>query len=154
MLKDMGAIILAKTNLPQSIMWEETENPLWGLTVNPRNPAFTPGGSTGGEAALLALHGCILGFGTDIGGSVRIPQSVVGSYGFKPSSSRLPYHGVPVSTEGQEHVPSSVGPMARDINSICYITRLLVNSRPWDLDPRCVTLPWNEGVFKDVQSGH
>ncbi|KAL6229697.1 hypothetical protein BDW75DRAFT_235002 [Aspergillus navahoensis] len=152
MLKNMGAIILAKTNLPQSIMWAETENPLWGLTVNPRNPALTPGGSTGGEAALLALHGSILGFGTDIGGSVRIPQSVVGSCGFKPSSSRLPYCGVPVSTEGQEHVPSSVGPMARDINSICYITRLLVDSRPWNLDPRCAPLPWKESVFRDVHS--
>ncbi|KAL4737263.1 amidase signature domain-containing protein [Aspergillus similis] len=152
MLKNMGAVILAKTNLPQSIMWAETENPLWGLTTNPRDPALTPGGSTGGEAALLALHGSILGFGTDIGGSVRIPQSVLGLYGFKPSSGRLPYRGVPVSTEGQEHVPSSVGPMARDINSICYITRLLTSSRPWDLDPRCANLPWNESVFQDVQS--
>lgn len=65
--------------------WCETDNPLWGLTTNPRNPDFTPGGSSGGEAALLALHGSILGFGTDIGGSVRIPQAVVGLYGFKPS---------------------------------------------------------------------
>lgn len=65
--------------------WCETENPLWGLTVNPRDPDFTPGGSTGGEAALLALHGSILGFGTDLGGSVRIPQNMVGLYGFKPS---------------------------------------------------------------------
>ncbi|KAL4899249.1 hypothetical protein BDW74DRAFT_171622 [Aspergillus multicolor] len=152
MLKSMGAIILAKTNLPQSIMWAETENPLWGLTVNPRNPALTPGGSTGGESALLALHGSIIGFGTDIGGSVRIPQSIMGSYGFKPSSSRLPYRGVPVSTEGQEHVPSSVGPMARDIHSICYISRLLANARPWDLDPRCATIPWNESIFQDIQS--
>ncbi|KAL2816394.1 amidase signature domain-containing protein [Aspergillus cavernicola] len=152
MLKDMGAVILAKTNLPQSIMWAETENPLWGLTVNPRNPGLTPGGSTGGEATLLALHGSILGFGTDIGGSIRIPQSIMGSYGFKPSSSRLPYRGVPVSTEGQEHVPSSVGPMARDLASICYISRLIANSRPWDLDPRCPPLPWNESVFEDIQS--
>ncbi|KAL3479438.1 amino acid/polyamine transporter [Aspergillus californicus] len=152
MLKDMGAVILAKTNLPQSIMWAETENPLWGLTVNPRNPAFTPGGSTGGEATLLALHGSILGFGTDIGGSVRIPQSIMGSYGFKPSSSRLPYSGVPVSTEGQEHVPSSVGPMTRDLSSICYINRLLANSRPWTLDPRCPPLPWNESIFQGIQT--
>jgi amidase len=65
--------------------WAETENPLWGLTVNPRNPLFTPGGSTGGEGALLALHGSVLGFGTDIGGSIRVPQSINGLYGFKPS---------------------------------------------------------------------
>ncbi|KAL4871987.1 hypothetical protein BDV12DRAFT_183279 [Aspergillus spectabilis] len=152
MLKKMGAVILAKTNLPQSIMWAETENPLWGLTVNPRNPALTPGGSTGGEATLLALHGSILGFGTDIGGSIRIPQSIMGSYGFKPSSGRIPYRGVPVSTEGQEHVPSSVGPMARDLASICYISRLVADSQPWDLDPRCPPLPWNTSVFEEVQS--
>ena len=106
-LKDMGAIVIAKTNLCQSIMvecpiltpyiasqnftdtekWAETENNLWGLTTNARNPAFAPGGSTGGEGPLLALHGSILGFGTDIGGSVRIPQSVAGLYGLKPSVS-------------------------------------------------------------------
>ncbi|KAJ5231353.1 uncharacterized protein N7469_005941 [Penicillium citrinum] len=151
MLKNMGAIIIAKTNLCQSIMWAETENPLWGLTTNARNPEFTPGGSTGGEGPLLALHGSILGFGTDIGGSIRIPQSVAGLYGLKPSSSRFPYYGVPVSTEGQEHVPSSIGPMTRDLASICYITQLITNSRPWDLDPRCTPLPWNELLFREIQ---
>lgn len=70
-----------------SHQWAETENPLWGLTTNPRNPAFSPGGSTGGEGPLLALHGSLIGFGTDIGGSIRIPQSVVGLYGLKPSVS-------------------------------------------------------------------
>ncbi|KAJ5099163.1 Amidase [Penicillium argentinense] len=150
-LKDMGAIVIGKTNLCQSIMWAETENPLWGLTTNPRNPAFTPGGSTGGEGPLLALHGSLLGFGTDIGGSIRIPQAVAGLYGLKPSSSRFPYNGVPVSTEGQEHIPSSVGPMARDLASICYITQLVANARPWDLDPRCTPLPWNELTFREIQ---
>ncbi|PLB49514.1 amino acid/polyamine transporter [Aspergillus steynii IBT 23096] len=152
MLKSMGAVVLAKSNLPQSIMWAETENPLWGLTVNPRNPEFTPGGSTGGESVLLALHGSLLGLGTDIGGSIRIPQSIMGLYGFKPSSGRLPYYGVPVSTEGQEHVPSAVGPMARDLSSICYVSRLIANARPWELDPRCAPLEWNEGVFQSIQS--
>ncbi|KAJ5752317.1 Amidase [Penicillium odoratum] len=152
MLKNMGAIVIAKTNLPQSIMWAETENPLWGLTTNPRNPAFSPGGSTGGEASLLVLHGSLLGFGTDIGGSVRIPQCVAGLYGLKPSSSRFPYEGVPVSTEGQEHVPSAVGPMTRDLQSLSYITRLVVNARPWDLDPRCTPLPWNEAAFHEIQT--
>ncbi|KAJ9487145.1 hypothetical protein VN97_g6178 [Penicillium thymicola] len=150
-LKKMGAIIIAKTNVPQSIMWAETENPLWGLTTNPRNPIFSPGGSTGGEGALLALHGSLFGFGTDIGGSTRIPQSTVGLYGFKPSSARLPYQGVPVSTEGQEHVPSAIGPMARDLSSICYMSRLIANSQPWDLDPRCAPLPWNDTAFQELQ---
>ncbi|KNG85818.1 acetamidase [Aspergillus nomiae NRRL 13137] len=152
MLRDMGAIILAKTNLPQSIMWAETENPLWGLTVNPRDPRLTPGGSTGGEAALLALHGSLLGFGTDIGGSIRIPQSIVGLYGFKPTSSRFPYLGVPVSTEGQEHVPSSIGPMARDLASITYVSQSVANAKPWELDPKCTPLPWNEDTFQEIQN--
>lgn len=49
------------------------------------NPRYTPGGSTGGESALLAMQGCILGWGTDIGGSVRIPAHMLGLYGLKPS---------------------------------------------------------------------
>ncbi|KAJ6120205.1 Amidase [Penicillium sp. IBT 18751x] len=151
-LKNLGAIIIAKTNLPQSILWAETDNPLWGLTTNARNPDFSAGGSTGGEGALLALHASLLGFGTDIGGSIRIPQSTMGLYGFKPSSARYPYLGVPVSTEGQEHVPSSVGPMARDLNSLRYITQLVADSRPWDLDPRCAPLPWNETAFQEIQA--
>lgn len=85
MLRSLGAVILAKSNLPQSIMWCETENPLWGLTTNPHHPDYTPGGSTGGEAALIACGASILGFGTDIGGSVRIPSHMLCIYGLKPS---------------------------------------------------------------------
>ncbi|OJD11294.1 hypothetical protein AJ78_07900 [Emergomyces pasteurianus Ep9510] len=151
-LKSLGAIVIAKTNLPQSIMWCETENPLFGLTVHPRNSKFTPGGSTGGESVLLALHASILGFGTDIGGSIRIPQNMVGLYGLKPSSGRLPFYGAPVSTEGQEHVPSSVGPMTRDLSSVIYITQQLASSQPWTLDPRCAPLPWRNEIFMEVQS--
>lgn len=87
MLRSLGAVIMAKTNLPQSIMWCETENPLWGLTTNPYSPDYTPGGSTGGEAALIACGASVLGFGTDIGGSIRIPSHMMGIYGLKPSVS-------------------------------------------------------------------
>lgn len=86
-LERLGAVVFAKTNLPQTIMWCETDNPLWGLTVNPKNSNLTPGGSTGGEGALLALHGSLLGLGTDIGGSVRIPAHINGLYSLKPSVS-------------------------------------------------------------------
>lgn len=85
MLRSLGAVVLAKTNLPQSIMWCETENPLWGLTTNPVDAAYTPGGSTGGEAALIACGASVLGWGTDIGGSIRIPSHMMGIYGLKPS---------------------------------------------------------------------
>jgi len=84
-LKQLGAVIIAKTNLPQSILWSETECPLWGLTTNPLNPDFTPGGSSGGEGALLALKGSLVGWGTDIGGSIRVPCHMNGLWGLKPS---------------------------------------------------------------------
>ena len=108
MLRSLGAIIIAKTNLPQSIMvrtsrfrwcevasnkkfhqWCETDNNLWGLTTHPSHKDYTPGGSTGGEAVLLASGASMLGFGTDIGGSVRIPAHMMGIYGLKPSVSTL-----------------------------------------------------------------
>lgn len=87
MLRLLGAVIIAKTNLPQSIMWCETENPLWGLTTHPYDSRYTPGGSSGGEAVLVACGASVLGFGTDIGGSVRIPAHLTGIYGLKPSAS-------------------------------------------------------------------
>ncbi|KAF9877017.1 amidase [Colletotrichum karsti] len=149
MLKSLGAIIIAKTNLPQSIMWCETENPLWGLTTNPLKKDYTPGGSTGGEGALLATQASMLGWGTDIGGSIRIPSHMNGLYGFKPSSARLPYRGVPVSTEGQEHVPSSIGPMARSLSTIHLTMKHLINEKPWELDSRCAPIPWRQDVYEE-----
>ncbi|KAH8172511.1 amidase domain-containing protein [Sarocladium implicatum] len=145
-----GAVIIAKTNLPQSIMMAETTNPLWGVTTNPRDPAFTPGGSSGGESALLALNGSLVGWGTDLGGSIRSPAHMTGLYGFKPSHGRLPYYNVPVSTEGQDHVPSVVGPLARSLESIIKVTRTVIDAKPWTLDPRCIRMPWSTEAFDEA----
>lgn len=136
---------------------------------------YMPGGSTGGEAALLAQNGSSIGWGTDIGGSIRIPAHMMGLYGLKPSvrpflhffcfsivfwtialltflspsqSARLPYGGAAVSTEGQEHVPSSVGPLARSLSSIHLALQALITARPWTLDPRCVPLPWDAATYE------
>ncbi|RKU42540.1 hypothetical protein DL546_005277 [Coniochaeta pulveracea] len=152
MLRKLGAVIIAKTNLPQSIMWCETENPIWGLTTNPMNPRYTPGGSTGGESALLYMKGSFMGWGTDIGGSIRIPAHMMGLYGLKPSSARLPYYGVPVSTEGQEHVPSSIGPLARTLPSIHKVMKNVIEDEPWTKDCRCAPIPWQTGVYEETLS--
>lgn len=64
-------------------------NPLFGLTTNPIDQQYTPGGSSGGESALLASQGSLLGWGTDIGGSIRMPAHMMGLYGFKPSVGYL-----------------------------------------------------------------
>ncbi|KLO85860.1 general amidase [Fusarium fujikuroi] len=146
-LKKLGAVIICKTNLPQSIMWAETDNPLWGLTENPIIPGYTPGGSSGGESALIYSHGSLGGFGSDLGGSIRMPASMMGLYGFKPSSSRLPYGGVPVSTDGQEHVPSSIGPLARSLSTIYHLTKGITLQEPWKQDCRCVPIPWRQSEY-------
>jgi Asp-tRNA(Asn)/Glu-tRNA(Gln) amidotransferase A subunit family amidase len=71
----------------------ECNNPLWGRTTNPWNDKFTCGGSSGGEAAILATDGSVIGIGSDIGGSLRIPASYCGIYSIKPSVGRISAHG-------------------------------------------------------------
>ncbi|KAM0349096.1 hypothetical protein ACHAPU_004032 [Fusarium lateritium] len=149
-LKKLGAVMICKTNLPQSIMWAETDNPLWGLTDNPIVSGYTPGGSSGGESALIYSRGSLVGFGSDLGGSIRMPAHLMGLYGFKPSSSRLPYSGVPVSTDGQEHVPSSIGPLARSLASIYQLTKEITLQEPWTKDCRCVPIPWRQDDYDTV----
>ncbi|KAF1984471.1 acetamidase, partial [Aulographum hederae CBS 113979] len=152
LLRDLGAVVIAKTNLPQTIMWCETDNPLWGCTTHPSDANLTPGGSSGGEAAALALHGSILGWGTDIGGSIRIPAHMNGLYGLKPSSGRLPYAGLTNSTDGQEHVPSVVGPLARSLSSITLAVRSVIDTNPWLHDPKCHPLQWRGEIHDEVQT--
>ncbi|KAL2434585.1 Amidase 1 [Exophiala dermatitidis] len=151
-LKDLGAVILTKTNVPQTILWGETENPIWGLTTLPHKPAFTAGGSSGGEAALLALDGALCGWGTDIGGSIRGPSHFNGLFGLKPTSSRISHRGVPGPHEGQEHVPSSVGPMSKRLTSLVTVTRAVLNAQAWLSDPKVVPIPWREGLYLEVQT--
>jgi len=68
----------------------------------------------------------------------------------REQSARLPYRGVPVSTEGQEHVPSSVGPMARSLDTIHTVFKSLIELKPWDFDARCTAIPWREDIFQDA----
>lgn len=97
----------------------ETINNVFGTTTMPFNTALTPGGSTGGEGALIALKGSIMGFGTDIAGSVRMPALCCGIYALKPSVGRLPTMGCTTSVPGQESVAPNFGTMAR-----CVVTSL------------------------------
>ncbi|KAK1963020.1 amidase signature enzyme [Colletotrichum sublineola] len=75
------------------MMTADSENNIFGRTLNPRKTSLTAGGSTGGEGALVAFRGSVLGMGSDIAGSVRIPSLCCGVYGFKPTADRIPYGG-------------------------------------------------------------
>lgn len=92
-LLEAGAVPFVKTNIPQTMFAFECSNPLWGRTTNPYNDQYTCGGSSGGEAALLAMDGSALGIGSDIGGSLRIPTAYCGIYSLKPGSQRVSYGG-------------------------------------------------------------
>lgn len=103
-LRALGAILYCKTAVPHTLMAGETVNNIIGYTTNPKNRNLSCGGSSGGEGALIALRGSPAGFGTDIGGSIRIPAAFNGLYGLRPSAGRLPYEGVANSMDGQNSV--------------------------------------------------
>jgi aspartyl-tRNA(Asn)/glutamyl-tRNA(Gln) amidotransferase subunit A len=108
-LKAAGAVFLGKTNTPEFGHKGVTDNPLFGITRNPWKLDLTPGGSSGGAGAAVAAGLGSLALGTDAGGSIRIPASFSGIYGFKPSFGRIPQHpGFP----GWETL-SHTGPMTR-----------------------------------------
>ncbi|NDJ36548.1 MAG: amidase, partial [Chloroflexi bacterium] len=113
--KQAGAIILGRTNCPDLSMSVETENPIFGLTRNPRRLDRTVGGSSGGEAAIIAAGGSPLGLGSDVAGSVRLPAAMCGIVALKPSAGRIPTAGhIPQTTPSIEGW-NTVGPMARRI---------------------------------------
>jgi len=89
MLKAQGAVPFCLTNVPQTMVSFGCSNPVYGTTKNPHKLDRTPGGSSGGEGALLAAGGSILGLGSDLGGSVRVPAHMSGVCGLKPTSGRI-----------------------------------------------------------------
>jgi len=147
----LGGIIYVKTTLPQTIMAGETQSPLLGVTLNPWNRSMSSGGSSGGEGALVALKGSICGFGTDIGGSIRIPCCVNGLYGLKPSSGRISYGYVKNSFDGQESIASVIGPMTRSLKNISFLLKSILDLKPWLNDPNVCPLPWRNDLFNEGQ---
>ncbi|KAL9604624.1 MAG: hypothetical protein Q9219_000344 [cf. Caloplaca sp. 3 TL-2023] len=143
-LRDLGAILYCKTSVPQSLMSGETTNNIIGYTWNPKNRNLTAGGSSGGEGALISLRGSPAGFGTDIGGSVRIPAAFNGLYGLRPSGGRLPYEGVANSMDGQNSVLSVVGPLADSVATLRLLMKSLLSREPWLHDPLVHEIPWRE----------
>jgi fatty acid amide hydrolase len=135
LLKEAGALILGKTNIPQLLLAQETENAIWGTTVNPWNRARVPGGSSGGEAAAIAAGLSPCGIGTDIGGSIRIPAHFCGLAGLKPTLDRWSNRGSNTAVAGQEVVRAQMGPIARTTEDLSLLLRAVDPSRLCALDP-------------------
>ena len=114
-LKAAGAIILGKTNVPPMLADIQSSNAIYGRTVNAHDPGRVAGGSSGGSAVALAAGMVPLEFGSDIGGSIRVPAAFNGVWGHKPTWGALPTDGhfFP-GTDFARSVLSVIGPMARD----------------------------------------
>src|SRR5213083_1644362 len=116
-LKAAGAVLLGKTNTSEFGHKAVTENPLFGVTRNPWNPALTPGGSSGGAAAAVASGCGPLALATDDGGSIRIPASFSGTYGLKPSFGRVPRGAGFPGLETLSHT----GPITRTVRDAALV---------------------------------
>ncbi|CAG9832534.1 unnamed protein product [Diabrotica balteata] len=127
LIKNAGAICLGVTNIPQLNLWQETHNPLFGITNNPYNSTRNVGGSSGGEASLLAAGGTPLSIGTDIGGSVRIPAFMCGVFGHKPTSHLISTAGIAFRTGGEgEQTMVNTGPLTRHADDLAPVLKVLV----------------------------
>jgi len=154
LLLDAGAVLYCKTNVPQTMMALDSHNNVFGRTLNPANVHLTPGGSTGGEGALLALHGSPLGIGTDVGGSVRIPALCNGLVGVKPSHGRVPYAGqeegaLPGSSK--LGIASTAGPLARNVRDCEMLLSVVGNHSPWLFDPDVLPQRWEQQISLHTQ---
>jgi fatty acid amide hydrolase len=141
-LRAAGAIVLGKTNAAQMLLAHETDNPLFGRSNHPHNPARTPGGSSGGEAAIIASGGSAMGLGSDIAGSVRIPAAFCGIAAIKPTTGRLPDRGRFSAHPGQQAVPSQVGIMARTVADVALGLTVANGDRDPDRLPPAPLFDW------------
>lgn len=148
LLRNAGAVLYVKTNVPTAMMIAETVNNVFGRTMNPLNRALTSGGSSGGESALIAFGGSPLGVGTDIGGSLRIPAACTGIFTLRPSFGRFPTLGARSGLAGQEAVNSVNGPMGKTLDDILLFSKAVVGLEPWMQDPKCLPIPWRSVKIK------
>nr|XP_033772523.1 vitamin D3 hydroxylase-associated protein-like [Geotrypetes seraphini] len=146
-LKKQGAVPFVKTNVSQSTLNYDCSNSVFGQTLNPLNPKKTPGGSSGGEGALIANGGSILGIGSDTGGSIRLPASFCGLCGLKPTAYRLSPSGVTGPASGILSVPTVLGPMARDVDSLALCMKALLCDHMFHLDPTVPPVPFRDQLY-------
>ncbi|NIZ13145.1 amidase [Phaeobacter sp. HF9A] len=134
-LRSAGAIVLAKTNVPELGAGGNTRNPVWGATGNPFDPRLTVGGSSGGSAAALAANLLPICTGSDTGGSLRLPAAICGIVGYRPSIDVVAHPTRPLGWSGI----SVIGPMSRDVDDLILMLRAAHWAHPDD--PLSVAYP-------------
>lgn len=131
-------------------MTGDSDNNIFGRTLNPLNITLTDGGSTGGEGALIALRGSILGVGTDFCGSVRIPALCTGIYGLRTSVGLVPHGGVrDLATPGTDGVRSVAGPMTTSVRDCSLFMKAVMEADTWKYDHAVVSVLWRSLQAKE-----
>ena len=150
-LEEAGAVIIGKTNMDEFAMGITTEFSAYGPTLNPWNPEYVPGGSSGGAAASLAALECCAALGSDTGGSVRNPASFCGVVGFKPTYGAVSRHGLVSYANSIEQI----GPMARTVRDAAWMFDVIAGADPADPTSRDVpkTLGGIEGGVEGAKFG-
>ena len=127
-LKAAGAIILGKTNVPEMAVPYETNNLIFGRSNNPHNRDYTPGGSSGGEAAAVAARLSPAGIGSDLSGSIRVPAHFCGVAGLKPTTGAVSMQGHLPRATGSLALGAAIGPMARCVDDLALLFSVMSNA--------------------------
>jgi amidase len=150
-----GGILLGKTNCPPNGSGSDTENAVTGRTLNPYNLNHTPGGSSGGEAALIAAGGSPVGLGSDTGGGIRVPAAYCGLAGLKPTLGRVPNTGAYNQPGGFTDLRTQIGPLARTVDDLLLVLRVI--DGPDYMDAGVIPMPMYDPsvlVLKELTVGY
>lgn len=151
MLLEAGAIPFVKTNAPQLLLINETNNWVWGRAINPWDKDRSTGGSSGGEGGIVAMGCSPLGLGSDGGGSVRIPANYCGLYGVRPTGKRFTLLGhKPPSSYTPRHIFGCMGPLAKSMDDCQRLLEAVQNYEILNIyDPFLPTLKWNNQLVDE-----
>ena len=149
-LRAAGGILLGKTNCPEFGWAWESDNLIYGRTNNPWDLSLSPGGSSGGESAIIAAGGSPLGLGSDAGGSVRFPAHSTGITAIKPTSGRVPRTGHFPGPGGMLDALWQIGPLSRYIEDLNTLLPIIAGV-DWR-DPAIVPMPLGDAAEVDLKA--
>jgi fatty acid amide hydrolase len=153
LVEEAGMVVLGKTNVSQLMLFHESRNPVYGETKNPYDVTRGPGGSSGGEAAAVAAYQSPGGFGTDIGGSIRVPAHFCGVFGLKPTVGRISNLGIGSGVPGQEVIRGQSGPIARSARDLAALMEVARPEACAARDPRVPPLPLEQRAHARLRIG-
>jgi amidase len=148
-MRAAGAILMGKTNTPEITLAFGTDNVVYGRTNNPYDLTRTPGGSSGGAAAILAAGGSPLELGSDLAGSIRLPAHFCGIAGIKPTSGRVPRTGHFPPADGVLNAMLHVGPMARYVTDLVLVLPIIEGVD--GIDAAIVPLPLSDPMAVNLK---